>query len=293
MMTGDSNPKYSGISMKSFQSGALTSSLFMFLGLIASPAGAATISYPGFASAAGLSVNGTAAVVTTTDGRVMRLASASTFTGGSVFSTTALNAADFSAFFSFRFTNPGGISAEGADGLAFVIQPVSSGLGGLGGGLGYEGISPSVAVEFDTFQNGWDPDNSHVAITQNGDVTSHLALFSTGSPKLQNGNQKFAWVDYNGTALEVRLSESSTRPASPVLTRVLNVPSILGTTNAFIGFTGATGSAFLNHDLIGFEYVTTFAPIGGVPEPSSVALLSSALVALAMLRRSRNSRSNF
>lgn len=249
--------------------------LFSGLWLFAHPLGAATITFPGFDSTAGLSINGNAAVVTTADGKVMRLASASSFTGGSIFSTSLVNAGDFSAFFSFRFTEPGGISAEGADGIGFVIQPVSSGLGGLGGGLGYEGISPSVVVEFDTYQNGWDPNNSHVALMTNGNVSNHLSLYSTGIPKLQNGNQKFAWVDYNGSNLEVRLSESAARPVSPVISYSINVANILGTTNAYIGFTGATGGAYLNHDLIGFQYNTTFSPIGEVPEPSTIMLLSS------------------
>ena len=38
----------------------------------------------------------------------------------------------------------------GADGIAFVIQPISNDEGSLGGGIGYAGISPSIAIEFDT-----------------------------------------------------------------------------------------------------------------------------------------------
>ncbi|MFL2996497.1 MAG: lectin-like domain-containing protein [Cytophagales bacterium] len=51
--------------------------------------------------------------------------------------------------------NLGSNASWGADGIAFVIQPLASDLGGEGGGgLGYAGISPSVAVEFDTWNNG-------------------------------------------------------------------------------------------------------------------------------------------
>src|SRR4051812_23662116 len=41
--------------------------------------------------------------------------------------------------------NLGRLDGGGADGIAFVLQPLSSVLGGVGGGIGYFGISPSIA----------------------------------------------------------------------------------------------------------------------------------------------------
>ena len=61
---------------------------------------------------------------------------------------------------------------EGADGVAFVMQP--NGIifeGNLGEGIGYKGISPSIAVEYDTWQND-DPWYDHIAVQKNGDVYS-------------------------------------------------------------------------------------------------------------------------
>jgi hypothetical protein len=46
--------------------------------------------------------------------------------------------------------NFGILDDSGADGIAFVIQPLSSDIGTLGGGIGYQGITPSLAIEFDT-----------------------------------------------------------------------------------------------------------------------------------------------
>src|SRR5687767_2798244 len=37
--------------------------------------------------------------------------------------------------------NLGRLNDNGADGMAFVLQPLSSDLGGEGGGIGYQGIS--------------------------------------------------------------------------------------------------------------------------------------------------------
>ena len=53
---------------------------------------------------------------------------------------------------------------EGADGVAFVMQPYSIIFeGNLGEGLGYKGMSPSIAVEYDTWQND-DPWFDHIAV---------------------------------------------------------------------------------------------------------------------------------
>jgi hypothetical protein len=61
-----------------------------------------------------------------------------------------------------------GCNNGGADGIAFVLQPISTSLGSSGGGLGYAGINPSFAVEFDTWQNSSDPSYDHIAIQKNG-----------------------------------------------------------------------------------------------------------------------------
>ena len=64
-----------------------------------------------------------------------------------------------------------GCANGGADGMVFAFQSVSSNVGSGGGGMGYQGIQPSFALEFDTYQN-----------TGFGDPTwDHLALISQGS----------------------------------------------------------------------------------------------------------------
>jgi len=82
----------------------------------------------------------------------------------------------FTSYFRFIFHNPLQCCAPG-DGLAFVIQGSSytdSSYGATGGGrtavgvgnggLGYAGIPNSVAIEFDTAQEAWDPTGNHVAV---------------------------------------------------------------------------------------------------------------------------------
>src|SRR5207302_1616695 len=44
----------------------------------------------------------------------------------------------------------------GADGIAFVMQNQGTAvLGSSGQGMGYQGLTPAVIIEFDTFQNGF------------------------------------------------------------------------------------------------------------------------------------------
>src|SRR5262249_2203981 len=132
-----------------------------------------TVSFPDFSSTAGLTLNGAAEPVDAGGTTVMRIVPAAFAQSGSVFSTTALRAADFSPSFTVRSTSPGGGSdgvAPGGDGFVFVVQPVSSSIGSSGGGLGYAGITPSIGVEFDTYQNPQfsDPSSNHVGIDVDG-----------------------------------------------------------------------------------------------------------------------------
>lgn len=71
----------------------------------------------------------------------------------------------------------GCLDLDGADGIAFVLQPLSTSLGSTGEGLGFGGIVPSLGVTIDTYQNlnDADPEYDHLAIQTNGDVEHFTA----------------------------------------------------------------------------------------------------------------------
>jgi len=252
-------------------------------------AGAATvIDFPNFSSCAGLQLNGTAAC---TSG-VLRLTPDAGGSSGSAFSSTQISlgpGASFSTLFSFQMTGGTGSCGDGdgpgADGLTFTVQPVSSSAGGGGGGLGYSGIANSLAVELDTFNNGSpaDPDGNHAGIDLNGSVVS-VATASIPT-RFNNGSEQFVWVDYDGTTLEVRVSQNGTRPSAATLTDAVDLASVLGTTQAYVGFTAGTGSCFNAHEVVSWQFSNTFAPIGGVDgELKEIPTLSEwGLVILATL----------
>jgi RHS repeat-associated protein len=235
------------------------------------------IVFNGFTNISTLQLNGSAKTESTEDGTVMRLTSAFPGQSGSVFSGQRLKADAFSTYFRFKISVPGGAGVPGgavsdcnnepgADGLALVVQPISSGLGSNGGGIGYAGIPRSICVEFDTWCNSEanDPDSNHIGISLNGDSNHGPGSpFTTGIPtKLDDGTVQHAWVDYDGGVLEVRLSRSADRPLTPNLVRTINLGQTLGSTNAFVGFTSATGGSWGNHDILFWEYRQGFSPIG-------------------------------
>jgi hypothetical protein len=252
----------------------------------ATTAQAATIKFGDFSDTSLLTLNGSAATTTTADGTVLRLTPASGGQSGSAFSSATINASNFSTFFSFRITDPGGTifdcnSEPGADGIVFVAQAVSSSIGGSGLGIGYSGISPSVGVELDTWCNASnnDPSSNHLGIDLNG-VVNHgpgSPFTANVSPNFDDGNIWYTWIDYDGATMEVRANQTGNRPLLPTLTRDLDLSSLLGQDTAYVGFTSGTGLDWGNHDILTWEYRDRFDPI---PAPPAALLLLTGLLGL-------------
>jgi hypothetical protein len=156
----------------------------------------------------------------------------------------------FSAHFAFRISDP---INGGADGLVFVLQSSPAGASALannGGGLGYAGMAPSLGIEFDTWDNGPAADaysSNHVGININGSVAS---VTSAPVSSIEDGVVRHVWVDYDGSQLEVRLSTAPVKPADAILTYSVDLGAILGTGDAYVGFTSGTGWAGADHDIL-------------------------------------------
>ncbi len=194
----------------------------------------------------------------------IHLADADQYSSGSAILEDKLDITTFSAAFTFQIKGQGGTEDvdgdPGADGIAFLLQPTSTTeLGADGGGIGYGGLAPSVVVEFDTWNNNptdfpatADPSTNHIGININGSTMSIATADIT--PDFDNGDVWYAWVDYNGTTLDVFVSTTSTKPGSPNLSAAVDIAAVLGSTDAYPGFTAATGGAYGDHDLLSFHW---------------------------------------
>jgi hypothetical protein len=244
----------------------------------------------GFSDLSMLTLNGSAAVmdnpVSFGGQDVLRLTN-DFGQGGSAFLTRSIPLEDesgflasFSTAFQFQMTRPRGIGDEdgqGADGLTFVVQTQANNVGGAGGGIGYAGIPKSVGIEFDTFNNG-EINGNHVGINTNGTLAS-LVSRAVGN-RLNNGAVWYAWVDYNGETkvLEVRLSETPTRPTEAFLTFPVDLPAVLQQPSAFIGFTSGTGAGVNDHDIRSWEFMNSFDPIASLGDAGVILVTEGGTV---------------
>lgn len=264
-----------------------------------------------------LALNGTALVGSNGNNVALQITSASgNQTGSAWYVTPQAVQNGFSTTFQFQFTNG---TVPPADGIAFLIQNSGTGAigftGGNGGAMGYgdadsnfdpsqgNGIPQSVAIEFDTFQNGWDPPAvnnsvSHVAIQScgMGPNTSHHGYLCAGgsgasstlgsavvTPNFADGavhNVTIAYVPACSTCnpatvanIQVVLDGVNLYPNGVAVD--LSSIGLTGGT-ALVGFTGATGGYFETQDLLSW----TFTPTQGAPiNPDQPGSLTQSFIA--------------
>jgi gliding motility-associated-like protein len=160
------------------------------------------------------------------------------------------NKIDISQSFDFNFDVFLGSNDAGADGIVFVLQPISTSVGSTGGGLGYDGITPAVGVTIDTWQNGNDNDPAfdHIAIQLNGNLNHNVANNIAGPVTAINGNDNIedgAWhslrIQWDAVTKTFSAYIDGSLRVSAVNDFVTNV--FAGNPLVFWGFTGSTGGA--------------------------------------------------
>lgn len=192
-------------------------------------------------------VNGNAQQVSC---RCYTLTNAQPTQSGSVWNN---NKIDLSNSFDFVFEiTLGNMDNPGADGMAFVLQPISSSVGSSGSGLGFQGIVPSIGITIDTYQN-FSPDNDpsydHIAIQRNGDLnhssTNNLAgpvQASSTSANIEDGASHTLRISWDALAKTLNAYFDNVLRVSA--TNDLVNTTFGGNPLVFWGFTGSTGAEY-------------------------------------------------
>lgn len=253
------------------------------------------IDFSDFSSSSGYSLLGSAQK----SANSLALVSSSSNAVGGVFFNTPVSVSNFSANFTFTFSDSGA-----GDGMMFVIKnPDSSGsdsgLGGYGEQLGYAtrysvtGIDNSVGIEFDSHYNTTagvtnDINANHIGINTSASVISLAQTAVT--PDFNSANPWYAWVDYDGTTLSVSVNQTGEKPTTAMLSYgTSDNPFVISDytgSSALVGFTASTGGATQTTTLTSFGYSST-PDIEAVPEPSTLALLATGAFVVGLASRKK------
>jgi len=178
---------------------------------------------------------------------------------GSAFYATAVNIQQFTTDFTFQLSNPA------ADGFTFTIQGAGpTALGGYGGQLGYAGIPKSVAIKFDLYNNSGEGPNSTGLYINGADPTVPDIDLSTSPIDLHSGNYIDAHITYDGTNLTLTLTDPISLGTSSHAWSV-NIPQIVGSNSAWMGFTGSTGGLTSSQKITSWTYVAAPPAVPNYP----------------------------
>jgi hypothetical protein len=233
-------------------------------GLTVSPQASATyvigsatgISFPnGFSTSAGfMTFNG----VTKLDDTRLQLTDGGLYEAGSAWYNAPVNIQSFTNTFSFQLSN------ALADGMTFTIQNAGlNSLGPVGGGLGYgpdtpggtPGIGKSIAIKFDLYDNaGEGPDSTGLYTNGASPTTPFIDMSATG-PDLHSGDAMTANMVYDGTKLTLTLNDGVANKSFQT-SWTINIPQVIGSNTAYVGFTGAAGGVSASQKITTWSFTS-------------------------------------
>jgi hypothetical protein len=201
-----------------------------------------------------------------------------------VFTKNAISFNDFTTSFTYRVDPRSGA----ADGLSFIMQTDPRGAsarGASGGGLGYTGISNSIAVKFDIWNSA--SHRSSTGIYFDGEPPDSVAgrarsIFMDTDPNnvinFNNGHVFRIDFAYDSTALVLTETVTDTVTNAKFSTSYnVDIPAHLGSNVGYVGFGGGTGGETAVQDVLSWTYHS--GPAGGRDSSSQVidpALLAGA-----------------
>ncbi|MFY9529839.1 MAG: chitobiase/beta-hexosaminidase C-terminal domain-containing protein [Candidatus Acidiferrales bacterium] len=220
------------------------------------PNAISSINYSSGMTSTGLTLSGSASIF---NSRLRLTDTATTNEAGSAFFTNSVNVQSFTTDFLFQLTSPS------ADGFTFAIHggATPGALGPSGGGLGYgpdtptgaPGIPNSVAVKFDLFNNAGEGADSTGLYTSGASPTTPFVDMTGSGIDLHSGDIFQVHMSYDGSNLAMTITDTSTQNTFSHTWQV-NIPSTVGGSTAFAGFTGGTGGLTAIQEVIDWTYVS-------------------------------------
>lgn len=189
---------------------------------------------------------------------------------------------------SFFFQNPQYIGAfkagftyqaggnKAADGISFCIQNDPRGAAALGGGGGQLGvgtaapITPSLELELNLYS----PNGIGYTMLTNGLTAasaSNGGYHPPGGINLAGGDPIFITLNYSNGQLALTFTDAVARADFSTNLNVGDLARLLGSSRAYVGFTGADGGANSIQTITNFEFVS-------LPEPVLQTSLDQAIV---------------
>jgi hypothetical protein len=167
-------------------------------------------------------------------------------TAGSAYFVNQAPTSRFATDFDFNLGSGNG------QGFTFVIQSQgANAIGSSGGGLGYGPALPgastahianSVAVKFDLQNDDGEGSNSTGVYVDGASPTVPAVDLTSSGINLHSGHTFHARLTYDGTNLTEVITDL-TQYAVFTQSFPVNIPAAVGTANAYVGFTSATGTA--------------------------------------------------
>ncbi|XP_022766241.1 probable L-type lectin-domain containing receptor kinase VI.1 [Durio zibethinus] len=188
-------------------------------------------------------------------------------------SSPSPNASSFSTTFVFAIVPPS--SGRGGHGLAFTLSPSKQFPGAAAGH--YMGIFNSntdalpsnhiFAVEFDTvngFNDDSDSEGNHVGVNINSMYSKAMEPASyylnnterNEEIKLESGDPIHAWIEYDGSFVNVTISPlNRDKPSKPLISYPIGLTPFVEET-MYVGFSASTGKMPSSHFILGWSFST-------------------------------------
>lgn len=179
---------------------------------------------------------------------------------------------------------PQGDGFSPADGFTFLLQDDPRGtaaLGNAGGNLGYAdigAISPSVALAFNIYSQ----HTIGTALLTDGNNPENYS--PTPGANLVSGDPIWIRISYSDSTLTETLTDLTLNTGC-VFNYSINIPNVLGSGTAYVGFTGGDASGTSLQQISNFQF-------DAVPEPSALGGLGTCLIGLTGVGWRRKRRRN-